>query len=307
MTEETEFDAEPEHFTAEENEVEEPEHFSMEENDSAEPESVFLEEIVGGEPDVSMEEVSFTNEKFIPDMEPLPLQRVYEDGNLAADVAADVKQAESEEMLAEEMSRIGAFSEPEDESELGKTRVLHVIRRAQPEEIQLEEVLQEEDDIEETEEEPELPKMTNHLMIEARTPEKGLEMAIQALKQIQQETGIRNPVAKISAAKLNQRGVLACAPKLAGKDLMVEEAGDLLPKMLKELELLMNQDDSGMRIVLIDNPKQMEMLHAQNPVLAAKFECIGSREPRMTDGFEQNDTFAQEMPAQKPVATAEEV
>ena len=36
---------------------------------------------------------------------------------------------------------------------------------------------------------------------------------------------------------------------------------------------------AGMRIVLIDNPKQMEMLHAQNPTLADKFECIGCDYP----------------------------
>lgn len=129
------------------------------------------------------------------------------------------------------------------------------------------------------EEEPELPKMANHLMIEARTPEKGLEMAVQTLKQIHQETGIKNPVARITGSRLNKRGILASAEKLAGKDLVIEEAGDLSPEMLKELEKLMSQDTTGMRVILIDNPKQMEMLHAQNPALADKFECIGSDSP----------------------------
>lgn len=40
--------------------------------------------------------------------------------------------------------------------------------------------------------------MTNHLMIEARTPEKGFQMAVETLKQIQRETGVKNPVAKIT-------------------------------------------------------------------------------------------------------------
>lgn len=56
---------------------------------------------------------------------------------------------------------------------------------------------------------------------------------------------------------------------------MIEEAGDLSPEMLKELEKLMAQDTSGMRVILIDNPKQMEMLHAKHVSLASKFECIG--------------------------------
>ena len=121
--------------------------------------------------------------------------------------------------------------------------------------------------------------MANHLMIEARSHEKGMEIAIQTLKQIQKETGIKNPVAKITGSKLNKRGILACADKLSGKDLMIEEAGDLTPQMIGELEALMTRDTSGMRIILIDNPKQMEMLHAQNPSLADKFECIGCDYP----------------------------
>ncbi|MCI6885826.1 MAG: hypothetical protein MR868_01040 [Lachnospiraceae bacterium] len=188
-------------------------------------------------------------------------------------LAAVVKQEEEEERLAKEMSRLAEApqdqEQKETEDELGKTRVLKVIKRAQqPTEI-----------TEEPEEEPELPKMTNHLMIEARTPEKGLEMALQTLKQIQAETGVKNPVAKITGSKLNKRGILASADKLAGRDLVIEEAGDLSAEMLKELETLMIRDNSGMRMILIDNPKQMEMLHAQNPSLAGRFECIGCQEP----------------------------
>lgn len=192
-------------------------------------------------------------------------------------IAAQVKQAEAEAQLAKEVSRIGAGEVEEDENDLGKTRVLDSIRRMPVAEqsAAAEQEKEEEPEIEELDEEPELPRMTNHLMIEARSPEKGMEIAIQTLKQIQKETGIKNPVAKITGSKLNKRGILACADKLSGKDLMIEEAGDLTPQMIGELETLMTRDTSGMRIILIDNPKQMEMLHAQNPSLADKFECIG--------------------------------
>lgn len=195
-------------------------------------------------------------------------------------IAAAVKQAEVEEHLAKEMSKLSVEEYVQDEDETGKTRVLGDLKRAQ--------ILSQETTIlpdinkmtvpavEEMEEEVELPKVANHLMIEAKTPEKGLEMATEALRQIQAETGIKNPVAKITGSKLNKRGILACADKLKGKDLMIEEAGDLSPEMLKELEKLMAQDTSGIRVILIDNPKQMEMLHAKNVSLASKFECIGS-------------------------------
>ncbi len=205
-------------------------------------------------------------------------------------IAAQMKQAEAEAQLAKEVSRIGADEVKEEESDLGKTRVLTSIRRmpaaenqsAQaPVQDELADAKADEMEIEEleAESEPELSRMTNHLMIEARSPERGMEIAIGTLKQIQKETGIKNPVAKITGSKLNKKGILACADKLRGKDLMIEEAGDLTAQMLGELETLMTHDTSGMRIILIDNPKQMEMLHAQNPSLADKFECIGCDYP----------------------------
>ncbi|RHV62981.1 tetratricopeptide repeat protein [Clostridium sp. OM02-18AC] len=197
-------------------------------------------------------------------------------------IVAQVQQAETEAQLAKEVSRIGKDA-VEEESDLGKTRVLDSIRRMSAADAarkaETEAAEPEIEEIDEFDEEPELPRMTNHLMIEARSPEKGMEIAIQTLKQIQKETGIKNPVAKITGSKLNKRGILACADKLSGKDLMIEEAGDLTPQMIGELETLMTRDTSGMRIILIDNPKQMEMLHAQNPSLADKFECIGCDYP----------------------------
>lgn len=127
------------------------------------------------------------------------------------------------------------------------------------------------------EEEPVMqPMMANHLMIEAKTPEKGLQIAIDALKKIHNELGCNNQVVKISAGKLNQRGLMTIADKLAGKDLIVEEAGDLQENELEALQKLISRDETGMIIVLIDNPYQMEQLHRQNPGLAAQFECIGS-------------------------------
>jgi hypothetical protein len=118
--------------------------------------------------------------------------------------------------------------------------------------------------------------MKNHLMVEARTPEKGLELALETLKKIQRETGVKNPVAKISGSKLNKKGILANADKLTGKDLLIEQAGDLEQATIDELEQFMADDNSGIRVILIDNPRQMEQLHAENPSLASHFECIAS-------------------------------
>lgn len=131
-------------------------------------------------------------------------------------------------------------------------------------------------EIENLEEEIEEQPIRNHLMIEARTPALGLQIAIEALKKIQKETGVKKPVAKISGGKLSGLGVEASEGRLVGKDLFIEEAGDLTQKALDELNHLLDRDLSGMNVVLIDNPKQIESLHRNHPELAGKFECIGS-------------------------------
>ena len=225
------------------------------------------------------------------DYQPEPAAENHEDTVLPLEretITAAVKQAETEESLAREMSRLKREVPSEEESELEKTRILSAIKRA-PSASEAVSELPEEEVTAEALEEEELPRMTNHLMIEARTPEKGFQMAVETLKQIQRETGVKNPVAKITGSKLNKRGVFASRDKIAGKDLIIEEAGDLTPEMQKELEQLMSRDTTGMRIILIDNPRQLEMMHAQNPSLADKFECIGCefQEPEQTEEKEQ--------------------
>lgn len=159
-------------------------------------------------------------------------------------------------------------------------------------------------EIEDLDDEEEEPPVLNHLMIESGTPEKGLKIAVEALKQIHNETGIKNPVAKITGEKLSRRGVLASTEKLAGKDLVIEEAGDLTPEALEELYELMNHDTSGMIVVLIDNPKQMENLHRNHPRLASKFECIGSGELYEPD--EEHDKTDSPVRKPRPAVRAEE-
>ena len=124
------------------------------------------------------------------------------------------------------------------------------------------------------EDEPETAP-TNHLLIEAADPAKGLEIAIAALKQIHRELGSRHPVAKISGEKLNKKGLMSVAAKLADKDLIVEGAGALSKTVLDELNEFMAQDCGDTIVVLIDGPGQIENLHRQNPELASRFEYIG--------------------------------
>ena len=215
-------------------------------------------------------------------LEPAPQEKEIPQISYEEDVlAAEVKQAETEAYLAEQMSQM----EPntyEEESDLGKTRILGDIRRsgaerrqpaaAEPEEKPVSQSYSESGSLQESE--SRAGRRAIHLMIEARTLEQGVDIAMEALRQVREFTGIKNPIAKISGAGLNKRGVLASAEKLAGKDLMVEDAGDMKAEIIGELERLISRDHTGMRVILIDNPKQIDMLEAKYPSLAEWFDFI---------------------------------
>lgn len=220
------------------------------------------------------EEVETYSEPVIEEEEPEEFgQEIFGIQSAATAEEDEVYDLPQEESFDNEEEQYSNYYEPVAAYQEEDGSGYHFPQQEEGEEFAFEDLYEDEEE-EEAVEEP----VRNHLMIEARTPEKGLQMAVEALKQIHRESGVNNPVAKISGSKLSKRGVFASADKLSGKDLVIEEAGDLTPEALDELNQLMERDASGMIVVLIDNPKQMEALHQDHPVLASKFECIGSGE-----------------------------
>ena len=203
------------------------------------------------------------------------------------DLRVQIKEAEVEEHLAQEMSKLSmdSYSGEENADPADKTRVIRNIRDLQA----AREAYRREE--REQPERSRLDRMThrNHLIIEAETPEEGLEEAISSLKKIHQELGTKNPVAKIAGEKLNSKGLLNLADKLAGKDLIIEGAADMNDRLLDELNQLMAYDETGIIVVLIDSPEKMEELYTQHPALASHFECINNEQPDEEDEQEIQD------------------
>ena len=240
------------------------------------------------------EEMETYSEPVIEEEEPQEFdQEIYGIQSAATAEEDEVYDLSQEESFDNEEEQYSNYYEAEAAYPEEDGSGYHFPQQEEGEEFAFEDLY--EDEEEEIIEEP----VRNHLMIEARTPEKGLQMAVEALKQIHKESGVNNPVAKISGSKLSKRGVFASADKLSGKDLVIEEAGDLTPEALDELNQLMERDASGMIVVLIDNPKQMETLHQDHPVLASKFECIGS-------GEEAPNSESEPVPAQRNTRVVQE-
>ncbi len=207
-------------------------------------------------------------------------EAIYETAAADEDIRARFHEVQAQEKLAREMSKLSASAMEEDipEDEMAQTRALTDIRELRKGPVY---------------------SGSNHLMIEAEMPEKGLELAIEALRKIHKETGVKNQAAKISGEKLNRRGVFALADKLTGKDLIIEHAGDMTEAVLQELNQLMARDETGMNVVLIDTAKRLEELHRVYPGLAKRFECIGT-----SDSIKAKRAEKAEMAEKQPVKTA---
>ena len=253
--------------------------------DTDEPEAE-LDDEPENEPEGQPEQAEPEEKAGKPKVETKPEDEKVEKAALDEDVVASLHEAQAEEALAKEVSKIKPYDEEEGASE-GETRVFRNVRDLEPAEAEEkseeapihefeeeEETIVEDWDFEPEEEEEEI-KESNHLMIEAEDPAAGLAMALDSLKKIHRELGTKHPVAKISGANLSHRGIASVAERLAGKDLVVEHAADLDDLTVEELEELMTQDETGMVVVLIDTQARLEQMHRAYPALAVRFQYIG--------------------------------
>ena len=253
--------------------------------DTDEPEAE-LDDEPENEPEGQPEQAEPEEKAGKPKAETKPADEKVEKAALDEDVVASLHEAQAEEALAKEVSKIKPYDEEEGASE-GETRVFRNLRDLEPAEAEEkseeapihefeeeEETIVEDWDFEPEEEEEEI-KESNHLMIEAEDPAAGLAMALDSLKKIHRELGTKHPVAKISGANLSHRGIASVAERLAGKDLVVEHEADLDDLTVEELEELMTQDETGMVVVLIDTQARLEQMHRAYPALAERFQYIG--------------------------------
>ena len=140
----------------------------------------------------------------------------------------------------------------------------------------------EETEPEETEEE-EMTVYTVNFIVERKSDEDGIEAAIKLLKLMHEHTGSQNKVAKIKAERLNTNGIFEAKDKLAGKDLIIEQAGDLTYDTIEEIIELIKEEPDGRVVVLIDNPMQVRKLLSAYPELTNLFHVDKeTREGEMT-------------------------
>ena len=157
-----------------------------------------------------------------------------------------------------------------------------------------------------------------HMIIEAKTRADGLKIAIDEIKYFHDLYGFNFKVAKTDATRLNERGFAAFVPKIAGKDLIVENAGALTYDVVDEISDYIDTLTDSSSVVLVDVMDHFDRMAEDRPLFIKKFDLVSDIEeeedelvedvdleaPVQADAAVENEETAASMTVQKPSPAA---
>lgn len=113
---------------------------------------------------------------------------------------------------------------------------------------------------------------TGNMIIQGGSGSGKTVLATSMIKALQKETGKPNgKIGKIEASALNQKDVAALLKKVAGGCLIIEKAGDLSRETALKLSLLLEQDTSGVFVIIEDTKHGIQKALSRDDGFAAKF------------------------------------
>ena len=113
---------------------------------------------------------------------------------------------------------------------------------------------------------------TGNMIIQGGSGSGKTVLATSMIKALQKETGKPNgKIGKIEASVLNQKDVAALLKKVAGGCLIIEKAGDLSRETALKLSLLLEQDTSGVLVIIEDTKHGIQKALSKDDGFAAKF------------------------------------
>lgn len=113
---------------------------------------------------------------------------------------------------------------------------------------------------------------TGNMIIQGGSGSGKTVLATSMIKALQKETGKPNgKIGKIEASVLNQKDVAALLKKVAGGCLIIEKAGDLSRETALKLSLLLEQDTSGVFVIIEDTKHGIQKALSRDDGFAAKF------------------------------------
>ncbi len=192
-------------------------------------------------------------------------------------------QTEDEEQLSRELSSIREdLVEEQEESDNDKTKILANIRAALEARDMSSLALEDDEkdglyeemglEIEDLDEEDEEESFYKSAFVEVENKNDSVKFAAEKLKEIYEVTGVQKKIAKVSAAKINEKGLAELAERIGEKDLIIDDAGSLDEISVNEImDFASNSDKS---FIFVDTHENLELFKKDFPEV---FELCGGK------------------------------
>ena len=150
-----------------------------------------------------------------------------------------------------------------------------------------------------------------HMIIEAKSLEDGLRIAKDEIKYFHEKYGYQFKVAKTNAEKLNEKGFEVFIPKLRGRDLIVESAGDLKYSVVDEISDYIDAAEDASSVVLVDVVDHFDRMAEDRPLFIKKFDLVSDAEEEPEEelledvDLDKQESTSQEEPVREAYHAAE--
>ena len=145
-----------------------------------------------------------------------------------------------------------------------------------------------------------------HMIIEAKTPADGMQIAIDEIKYYHELYGLHYKVARTDAGKLNEKGFSGFIPRLADKDLIVDHAGSLSQMVLEEMAAFIDGKTDATSLVLVDVIDSFDRMAAENPEFVRRFDIVSEAEEVPEEPAEEEDSLFEDVDLNSAPAAADE-
>ncbi len=254
-------------------EAETEELVEIEETADEETEAETTEEVFEEESEEEAEEEFAVSEESEVE-EPVEEEEVAEEP--VAEESVEEEPVEEESVEEEPAAEEPAKEEPTEKDDKGKKPEKSKVRPMSAEEQQLfasythskttkEQIVHAIDNMS-------LAAYTGNVLITGEEGMDTLSLAKSLIKEIQQtDSNFSGKIAKISGASLNRKGIGQPMERLVNGALIVQKAGDLKKKTVEELHKALQQENTGMIVILEDTKKAINKLVKDNENLSQCF------------------------------------
>ncbi|MFC2734984.1 MAG: hypothetical protein ACFN2Z_06045, partial [Oribacterium sp.] len=154
-------------------------------------------------------------------------------------------------------------------------------------------------------------KHNSHMIIEAASPEDGFRIAVDEIRFFHKKYGLDYKVAKTTAEKLNEKGFKTFLPRLRGRDLIIEHAGELKYSVVDEISEYLDQLSDSASVVLVDLLDAFDRMAEDRPLFIRKFDLVSDKkaeeeEEEKEELLEDVDLNAEPKEEKEPEKPAEE-